>query len=83
MTKLEFEMWLKKNGVLRAFFENVQNYNDYGIHIMGFTPQEIYDAIFIDNSYVMGAFTWKETPEGVKFWRDISIRFCQEVSGNW
>ena len=56
---MSFEDFLKQNNCLRAFCENVKEYNKKRKILVG--------VAYIDS------FAWADTPQGWEYWRNITV----------
>ncbi len=73
-----FEKFMEERGLLEAFKTNANSLN----------IKTKYDTLWENNTYkkhpaalIDGAFIWSKTPEGHRFWKDVSNSwhfFCKE-----
>ena len=64
---IEFIEFLHRKGVLFAFAING------GFFDLSFTPD--------DTDWIMSAFTWRNTPQGHVFWREIDDEWWEVCNG--
>lgn len=68
--------YLKQEDILEKFINNLKDYNYYFKSFNSYLSYFYVNSFELDN-FFMKSFDWGSSHEGVRFWREVDIKYLQ------
>ena len=73
--------YLKQENILENFENNLKDHNYYHNNLNGYLFY-IYAYLINLNDFFIKSFDWGSSHEGVRFWREVDIKYRQYLENN-